>query len=85
MAGKTALGRVMAKVRRGQKLTARDRAILSAARDAMCKRDPKSGTPLEKTMSKVRKGKRLKRKDRNIISAAVDAAKKSKRKRVKRS
>ena len=72
----------MSKVRRGQKLTKRDRQILSAAADAMHKRDVRGRTePLEKVMSKVAKGKKLNKRDRAILSAAQDAIRGKRKKR----
>lgn len=80
---KDPLGRVMAKVAKGKKLTKRDRSILSAARDAM--NYPTRGKdPLSRAMSKAARGKELDHVDKTAISGAIDAVEPSKRTKKKK-
>lgn len=66
------LARVMRKVAKGQKLTKKDREILSAARDAM-NLATKGDDPLARAMRKVAKGQKLTAADKIAISGAIDA------------
>ena len=74
------LARVMRKVARGEKLTKKDREILSAARDAM-NIATRGKDPLARAMSKVAKGQKLTAADKIAISGAIDAVEPSKKRK----
>lgn len=77
------LGRIMAKVAKGKKLSPADKKILSAVRDAL--NYPTRGRdPLSRAMSKVARGKRLDHVDKAAISGAVDAVEPSKKRKKRK-
>ena len=77
------LSEVMEKVRNGESLSDLERAMVSAAVDAVKKEtgdtsSRSSKDTLDKVMAKVAKGEELSEEEKKIVSAATDAAKKAK-------